>query len=107
MARESVGTVRIHSWTCDNCNTVVENRSKASGSIPMPEGWAKIRVQIDSAESSADICSGACARDFMDNVLETFAVPDPREGDAARLHEAPAAKAAREAIASSSGGSSR
>jgi hypothetical protein len=65
MVRESLGTVRLHRWTCDQDQTVVENRSRATGTIPMPDGWSRIKVQVDNILTEGDVCSPKCAAAFM------------------------------------------
>lgn len=72
--RESLGTVRIHRWTCDVCTRQVENKSKASGSIPLPEGWMHVSLYVDrdgkSRRRDADVCSGECASQYTQDSLK-------------------------------------
>lgn len=66
--RESLGTVRLHRWSCDVDGTQVENRSKASGPIPLPEGWMHVAVNVEregrDRRIEADVCSAECAAAF-------------------------------------------
>lgn len=76
--RESLGTVRLHRWTCDVDGTQVENRSKASGTIPLPEGWMHVTLYVDregrQVRHDADVCSAKCAAAFNRRALE----PEPQ-----------------------------
>lgn len=74
MSRESLGTVRLHRWMCDVCGKQQENRSKASGTIPLPEGWMHVSLYVDrgaklNQRKDADVCGGACANQFNESVL--------------------------------------
>ena len=73
MSRESLGTVRLHRWTCDVDETQTENRSKASGPIPLPEGWMHVNMTVErdgkQVKHEADVCSPRCAAAFNKRVL--------------------------------------
>ena len=65
MSRESVGTFRMHRFTCDQCGREVEHRSKGTGPIPMPPGWGHLRLQLDIGPlQEADVCSPKCAGEW-------------------------------------------
>lgn len=74
--RESLGTYRIHRWTCDNCGKIEEHRSRASGSIPRPPGWGRVSVSVEQIGSEAnrnregDVCSANCAQRFIQEAVE-------------------------------------
>lgn len=72
--RESLGTVRLHRWTCDGCSRVVENRSRASGRIPLPTGWLHVSLDVEVDERTkrieADVCSTDCAGDVTRKAME-------------------------------------
>lgn len=74
MSRESIGTVRIHRWTCDVDGTQVENRSKASGPVPLPEGWMHVAINVDregkTRRLEADVCSPTCAATFSEGAVK-------------------------------------
>lgn len=74
MSRESLGTVRLHRWTCDVDSKQTENRSKASGPIPLPEGWMHVAVSVErdgkDRRIEADVCSAECAAKFSQDALE-------------------------------------
>lgn len=73
MARESLGTVRLHRWTCDGCGRVVENRSKASERIPLPPGWMHVSLDVELGDRTqrveADVCTPDCAGDVTSNAM--------------------------------------
>ena len=68
--RESLGTVRLHRFTCDVDGTQVEHRSRASGSIPMPPGWVHLKVDVGSKRVEGDVCSSACAGAFAETAIK-------------------------------------
>lgn len=83
MARESLGTVRLHRWTCDVDGTVTEHRSKASGTIPTPPGWMHLHLYIEEESDGkqrarrveADVCSARCAAAFNKRAIEGGSEP--------------------------------
>lgn len=64
--RESLGTFRLHRWTCDNCSTQVENRTRGNGPIPRPAGWGHVSVSVEEGRpKEGDVCSPKCASEFV------------------------------------------
>lgn len=83
MARESLGTVRLHRWTCDQCGKQIEHRSRASGTIPRPPGWGRVSVTVEEIGSEAnrtregDVCSAECAGEFVQAAVNPPQAVDP------------------------------
>lgn len=73
MSRESLGTVRLHRWTCDVDGTQTENRSRASGPVPMPPGWMHVTLNVEregrDRKVEADVCSAGCAAKFSEGAI--------------------------------------
>lgn len=74
MTRDSLGTVRLHRWTCDVDGTQIENRSKASGPVPLPAGWMHVTINVErdgrDRKVEADVCSPKCAAEFSRSATE-------------------------------------
>lgn len=62
MTRESLGTFRIHLFTCDRCDTTARVETRGSRQVKPPTGWGHLKLQVgDGAPVEADVCSPDCA----------------------------------------------
>ena len=75
MSRESLGSFRLHQWTCDVDGKTVEHRSRGNGPIPLPPGWMKVSVDIETDDGrtkrrEGDVCSADCAGAFTEQAMD-------------------------------------
>jgi hypothetical protein len=81
VSRESLGQVRIYRYTCDQCGLEVEHRIRGSRQITLPDGWSRVRVQVDENRTmqEAEVCSAKCARSFIDSqfTLDAAVLEEP------------------------------